>query len=298
MADNNLDFLRGSYTPLVVPFRDGEVDFEDYARLCEWQIENGANGLLTNATSGEPTTLTVEERYRLAGVAVEVSGGRVPVCVGTASESHAQTVEMIRRYNELQPDAIVVVTPFYCKPPDRAMVDYFVDVMARTDLPVMIYHIPGRAGVRLSVDTVAAIRDRSPNFAGLKNTDESTGLVTGILSRFPEMKIFSGMEQPTLAMLALGVSGAMISVSNVIPDRVAEMCRLFASGDIAGARKLNDAMSEIFASIGYDTPPVTTKYMVRRRGVISRNEHRLPMAPLTPELEKRLDGVLERAGLL
>ncbi|MBW8640306.1 dihydrodipicolinate synthase family protein [Hoeflea sp. WL0058] len=96
MAHDNLDFLRGSFTPLVVPFRNGEVDYEDYARLCEWQIENGANGLLTNATIGEPTTLTTEERCRLASVAVEVSDGRVPVCVGTASESHAQTVEMIR----------------------------------------------------------------------------------------------------------------------------------------------------------------------------------------------------------
>ncbi|MBW8640305.1 dihydrodipicolinate synthase family protein [Hoeflea sp. WL0058] len=138
------------------------------------------------------------------------------------------------------------MTPFYCKPPERAMVDYFLDVMARTELPVMIYHIPGRAGVRLTVDTIAAIRDHAPNFAGLKNTDESTGLVTAIFNRFPDMKIFSGMEPPTLAMLALGVSGAMISVANVI----------------------------------------------------SRNEHHLPMAPLTPELEKRLDGVLERAGLL
>ena len=298
MPNTNFSKLKGSYTPVVVPFSNGEVDYDDYARLCNWLIENGTDGLLPNATSGEPTTLTLEERYRLAETAMKTSAGRVPVCAGTASQSHAETIELIERYDRLGVDSMVIVTPYYCRPPDRALVDYFADVINRTERPVLIYHIPSRAAVSLNVDTIAAIKEKAPNFAGLKNTDDSTGLVTGSLHKISDFRIFSGMEQPTLPMKAIGGCGAMISVSNVIPDKVSEICRLFDEGNAEGAQSVNDAMSEVFAAIAFDVSPITTKYMVKRRGVITNNEHRLPMTGSTPELEKRLDGVLDRAGLI
>ena len=113
-----------------------------------------------------------------------------------------------------------------------------------------------------------------------------------------DFRIFSGSEAVSLPMLAVGACGAMLSASNVVPDRVARLCALFASGDAEGARRLNGDLSELFAAIGYDTAPIATKYMVKRIGVLEKNEHRLPMAPATPELERRLDGVLARAGLI
>jgi 4-hydroxy-tetrahydrodipicolinate synthase len=293
------DGLSGAYVPLVVPFDDGAVDFDAYARLCAWQIDKGIDGLLVNATSGEPTTLTLDERAQLVEVAMEASGGRRPVCAGTASQSHAETVTLLDRYQKLGVDSVCVVTPYYCRPPQRAIVDFFADVAQRTDRPLLIYHIPGRAAVRLTADTCVAIRERADNFVGLKNTDDDLGLVTELMHRLgADFRIFSGSEAVSLPMLAVGACGAMLSASNVVPDRVARLCALFASGDAEGARRLNGDLSELFAAIGYDTAPIATKYMVKRIGVLEKNEHRLPMAPATPELERRLDGVLARAGLI
>lgn len=299
MASNPSDRLAGAFVPLVVPFNGGAVDFEAYARLCEWQIGKGIHGLLVNATSGEPTTLTLEERARLVEVAQDVSAGRCPVCAGTASQSHEETVSLIDRYQKRGIDSVVVVTPYYCKPPQRALIEFFVDVAQRTDRPLLIYHIPGRAAVRLTADSIAAIKDRAENFTGLKNTDDDLGLVTEVLQRLGEdFRIFSGWEPVSLPMLAVGACGTMLSVSNVVPDRVARLCELFASGNVEGARRLNGELSELFAAIGYDTPPITTKYMLKRIGVLEKNEHRLPMTSATPELEHRLDAVLDRAGLI
>jgi len=154
----NVQCLKGSYVPLVVPFRGGTVDYDSYARICEWQIAKGTHGLLVNATSGEPSTLTLDERARLVEVAKGVAGGRVPVCAGTASQSHQETVTLIERYQRLGVEVVIVVTPYYCRPPQRALIDFFVDVAGRTDRPLLIYHIPGRAAVRLTADTIVAIK--------------------------------------------------------------------------------------------------------------------------------------------
>lgn len=299
MAQDGSDKLSGAYVPLVVPFDDGAVDFEAYAGLCAWQIDKGTDGLLVNATSGEPTTLTLEERAQLVETAMEVSGGRCPVCAGTASQSHAETVALIERYQALGVDSVFVVTPYYCKPPQRAMVDFFADVAQRTDRPLLIYHIPGRAAVNLTADTCVAIKERAENFVGLKNTDDDLGLVTELLQRLGgAFRIFCGWEPVSLPMLAVGACGTMLSASNVVPDRIAKLCALAAAGDAEGARKLNGALSELFAAIDYDTSPIATKYMVRRIGVLEKNEHRLPMISATPDLERRLDDVLARAGLI
>ena len=294
-----LERLKGSYVPLVVPFSGGVLDYDGYARICEWQIEQGSHGLLVNATSGEPTTLTVEERAKLAEVALSVADERVPVCAGTASQSHEETVTLIERYQTLGVAFVFVVTPYYCKPPQRALIDFFADVARRTDRPLLAYHIPGRAAVRLTADTIVAIKERSENFVGLKNTDDDLGLVTDVLRRLGEdFRIFCGWEPVTLPMLAIGACGAMLSAANVVPDKVARLCELHAAGDGDGARHVNEALSELFAAIDFDTSPIATKYMLRRRGIITTNEHRLPMTPATEDLERRLDAVLRRAGLI
>jgi len=295
----NLESLKGSYVPLVVPFSNGAVDYDAYARICEWQIGKGSHGLLVNATSGEPTTLTLDERAMLVQVARDVAGGRVPVCAGTASQSHQETVTLIERYQTLGVEIVCVVTPYYSKPPQRALVDFFVDVAQRTDRPLLIYHIPGRAAVRLAADTIVAIKDHAENFVGLKNTDDDLGLVTEVLHRIGgDFRIFCGWEPVSLPMLSIGACGVMLSVSNVVPDRVAQLCELHAGGDELGARRLNEELHELFAAIDYDTSPIATKYMLRRIGVIGTNEHRMPMTTSTPQLERQLDAVLVRAGLI
>jgi 4-hydroxy-tetrahydrodipicolinate synthase len=158
--------LSGAFTPLVVPFRNGDVDYDRYARLIEWQIGQGTHGLLVNATSGEPTTLTFDEKARLIDVAVKTSAGRKPVVAGIPAESHAEAVNLLAKAEAAGADAVVSVTPYYVRPPQRGLVVFFADLANRTKLPFLIYHIPARAAVSVTAETFESIAERAPNFIG------------------------------------------------------------------------------------------------------------------------------------
>jgi 4-hydroxy-tetrahydrodipicolinate synthase len=297
MAEN--DFLRGAYCPLIVPFRDDRIDFDTYAALIERQIAEGTHGLLVNATSGEPTTLSVEERGDLVEFAVKTAKGRRPVCAGTASESFEATAILIDRFDRAGADSILVVTPYYSAPPQRGAVSYFAKLGERTKRPFLIYHIPGRSGFTLTVDTLAAIKDRVPHFAGLKNTDTDVGFVTGALARLGrDFRIFAGLELPTLPMLGIGGCGMMITASNVAPRLVAQLYETFAKRDVDGAIALNLKLYSLFRGVALETSPIPVKYMLKRLGVLKTNEHRSPLVPASPDVEKQLDKILTESGLL
>jgi 4-hydroxy-tetrahydrodipicolinate synthase len=293
------DFLRGAYCPLVVPFRDGKIDFDAYGALIERQIAEGSHGLLVNATSGEPTMLSVAERGELVEFAIKAANGRRPVCAGTASESFEATAALIDRFDKAGADSILVVTPFYSAPPQRGAVSYFAKLGVRTRRPFLIYHIPGRAGFTLAVDTLAAIKDEVPHFAGLKNTDTDVGFVTGALARLGrDFRIFAGLELPTLPMLAIGGCGMMITASNVSPRLVSQLYDTFAKGDIDGAIALNLKLYPLFHGVALESSPIPVKYMLKRFGVLKTNEHRSPLVPASPEVEKQLDKILADMGLI
>jgi 4-hydroxy-tetrahydrodipicolinate synthase len=291
-------FLKGAFTPLVVPFRRGEVDFDRYAKLIEWQIEQGTHGLLVNATSGEPTTLTLEEKARLIEVAVKTSAGRKPVAAGIPAESHSEAVTLLARAEKAGADALVSVTPYYVRPPQRGLVAFFSDLAKRTKLPFLIYHIPARAAVSVTADTFEAIAERCPNFVGLKNTDDNLALVSHLMNRLgQDFRIFGGLENTAFAMSALGGCGTMIATSNVAPRQIAELNELCIAGKLHEAQTLVIEIDELMTVPFLDTGPIPIKCMMKLMGLIPTNEHRLPMMPATPELEKQLAAVVERYGL-
>jgi len=295
---SEIDALRGAYCPLVVPFRDGKIDFDSYGKLIERQIAEGTHGLLVNATSGEPTMLTVEERGQLAEFAIKSSHGRRPVCAATASESFEATAALIDRFDKAGADSILVVTPFYSAPPQRGVVSYFAELAARTNRPFLIYHIPGRTGFTLTLDTLAAIKDHVPHFAGLKNTDSDVGLVTGALARLGrDFRIFAGLELPTLPMLSIGGCGMMITASNVAPRMVSQLYEAFAKNDTDGAIALNLKLYPLFRGVALESSPIPVKYMLKRLGILQANEHRSPLVPASPDVERQLDEVLVNIGL-
>ena len=222
MIDRAPDALRGSYPPLVTPLRDGEVDYEAYAQLVEMQIREGSHGIVVNGTTAEPTTLTLRERTRLVVAAVKSAAGRVPVVASTGSQSLAETLELTAAAEEAGAQAALVMTPYFVKPPPRGLVDYYVEVGRRTRLPLLIYHIPGRAAVEVKPETVAQIADRLPNLVGLKHAANDLGFVTAVLRRLGAgFRIFVGLEELSFPMLAVGASGLMNAVGNVAPGRVA-----------------------------------------------------------------------------
>lgn len=294
-----LEALRGSIPPLITPFRKGEVDFEAYERLVEFQIANGSNGVLVNGTTAEPSTLTTDERNRLVDIAVRVAAGRIPVVAATGSQSLLETRQLTEHAAKAGADALLIVTPYYVRPPQRGLIAYYLELASISKLPWMVYHIPGRTAVSVTLDTLKELRTKSPHFVGMKHAVNDLGFASECIAAFgPEFRIFVGLEELSFPMMAVGACGLMNAVGNLQPRVLAELCEAVDRSDLKRAQALHTQLLEINQAVFFDTNPIPMKYMMKRLGILTANEHRLPMMPATAELEKRLDGVLERAGLL
>ena len=291
--------LKGSIPPLITPFRNSDVDLESYARLVNFQVEQGSHGILVNGTTSEPSTLTLEERNRLIDVAMETVAGRVPVVAATGSQSLAETKFLTSHAVAAGVDALLIVTPYYIKPPQRGLIEYYLEVTAPHDLPWMIYHIPGRTAVAVTLDTVVELRDRCPKFAGMKHAVNDLGFVSECLARVGhDFKIFVGLEELSFPMMAVGACGLMNAVGNLQPKPLSELCEAVWRNDLADGFDIHQQLLEINKAVFFDTNPIPIKYMMKRLGIILENEHRLPMMSASAELEARLDQVLVKAGLL
>jgi 4-hydroxy-tetrahydrodipicolinate synthase len=294
---HDLDDIKGSAPPLITPFKDGAVDYDAYAGLVEFHLER-SHCILVNGTTSEPAMLTVEERNKTCDTAIEVVKGRAPVIVATGSQNLIETKQLTDHAATAGADALLIVTPYYSRPPQRGIIEYYLEATKAHDVPWMIYHIPGRAAVSVTLDTVKELNERSPNFIGMKHAVNDLGFVSECLDAVPGYKVFVGLEELSYPMMAVGAVGLMNAVGNLCPQKLSDMCEAVWAGDMAKGQDLHQSLLELNQSVFYDTNPIPLKYMMKRMGLIPENEHRLPMAPATPDLEKRLDGVLERAGLV
>jgi 4-hydroxy-tetrahydrodipicolinate synthase len=292
-------FLRGSYPPLVTPFKNGKVDYRKFAELSERHVHEGSHGIVVTGTTGEPSSLTADERVRMVETAIKTVKGRIPVVAATGSQSLAETIEITAGAEKAGADALLIVTPYYIKPSQAGLVEYFATIGARTRLPLMIYHIPGRAAVSVTAATVERIAERTPTLVGMKHAANDLELLTELMSRFgPDFRIFCGLESLSLPMLAIGACGLMNAVGNLAPARIAALYTELASGNLDAARKLHFELLDLNRAIFLDTNPIPLKYMMNRLGMLDSPEMRLPLVPLDAERGKILDDVLAKAGLL
>lgn len=294
----DLSWLKGSMPPLITPFRDGAIDFETYGRLVERQIEGGSQGILVNGTTAEPSSLSVDERNALVAFAVKQVKGRIPVVAATGSQSLAETLALSQFAENAGAAAQLIVTPYYIKPPQRGLAAYFIEVVSRMKTPAMVYHIPGRAGVSMDVETFAAIKTKCDNLVGVKHASNDLAFVTELLTTMGrDFRVFVGLEELGFPMMAIGAIGMMNAVGNLDPVRVAGLAAAVEAGDLARARELHFQLFEVSKNIFLETNPIPLKYMMKKLGLIERNEHRLPMSPATEAMERKLDSVLRTAQL-
>jgi len=290
--------LKGSIPPVITPFSNNEIDLASYKKLIEFHIEEGSHGILVNGTSAEPSTLTVEERNQLVDVAIVTASNAIPIVAATGSQSLLETKALTDHAVAAGADALLIVTPYYIKPPQRGIIEYYLEITKDVAIPWMIYHIPGRTAVSITIETIKELKEKSSNFVGIKHAVSDLGFVSQCLAEFPNFKIFVGLEELSFPELTIGAVGLMNAVGNLRPHILAEMCQAVWDNDLEKGKALHHQLFELNESVFYDTNPIPIKYMMKRMGLLISNEHRLPMSPATPELEKRLDGVLERAGLL
>ena len=290
--------IKGSIPPVITPFKNGEIDLDTYKKLIKFHVAEGSHGILVNGTSAEPSTLTTEERNKLVDVAIATANKSVPIVAATGSQSLLETKALTDHAVSAGADALLIVTPYYIRPPQRGIINYYLEVTRDVDIPWMIYHIPGRAAVSITIDTIKELKDRSPNFVGMKHAVNDLGFVSECLAEFPNFKVFVGLEELSFPELAIGAVGLMNAVGNLRPKILADMCQAVWDNDLEKGKKLHHQLFELNQSVFYDTNPIPIKYMMKRMGLLPNNEHRLPMSPATPELEKRLDEVLLRAKLI
>jgi 4-hydroxy-tetrahydrodipicolinate synthase len=292
--------LKGSFPPVVTPFRDDNaVDYDTYAKLIDFHAKGGSAGVVVTGTTGEPSALTTDERIQLLKVAIDAAGKRIQVVAATGTQNHADTVIMTEAAAKAGADALLIVTPYFIRPPQRGLEAYYLDLCKRTDLPVMIYHIPGRAAVNVTAETVVRIAEAAPNLVGIKHAVNELALVSDLIARLgTEFRIHVGLEDLSFPMVCLGAHGLMNAVGNLLPGKVQELYAVTAAGDLRRGRALHYELWELNQAIFFDTNPIPMKYMMKRLGLLPNEVHRLPMVSTTPELRAKLDAVLQRAGLI
>lgn len=281
---------RGSVTPLVTPLRDGALDLDAFATLIEAQVDGGSHGVVVCGTSGEPGTLSLDERERLAEHAIAVAAGRLPVVVGTGTADLRSTLRLTRHAEAAGASAALVVTPYYLRPSQHGLIAYYTEVARSTELPVVLYDIPMRTAVALSVDTIAELAQLD-NVVGIKATRPDLEHVGRVIARCgPDFAVYCGLETLCLPMLALGAAGHVSATGNVAPRQMAALAEAAFAGRWDRARALHYQLLEINDAVFADTNPVPVKTMLADMRLIDP-EVRSPLAPLLPEVR---EDVLDR----
>jgi 4-hydroxy-tetrahydrodipicolinate synthase len=266
--------LKGSFPPVVTPFKDdGSVDYDTYAKLIDFHAKGGSAGVVVTGTTGEPSVLTPDERTELLKVAIRAANKRIQVVAATGTQNHADTVTMTTAAEKAGADALLIVTPYFIRPPQRGLEAYYLDLCRRTDLPVMIYHIPGRAAVNVTAETVARIADAAPNLVGIKHAVNELALVSDLIAKLgTEFRIHVGLEDLSFPMVCLGAHGLMNAVGNLLPGKVQELYAATARGDLARGRALHYELWELNQAIFFDTNPIPMKYMMLRMGLSAQRK--------------------------
>jgi len=292
-----MNTLRGSITALVTPFKDGALDEEAYRDHVNWQIENGTHGLVPVGTTGESPTLTPREHDRAIAVCVEEARGRVPVIAGAGSNSTAEAVEFSQHAEKVGADAVLIVTPYYNKPTQEGLYRHFKAINDAIGIPIVIYNIPGRSVIDMSVETMARLFDLK-NVVGVKDATANVARVS--LQRQamgPDFVQLSGDDATALGFMAHGGHGCISVTANVAPGLCSEMQEACLKGDYASALKVQDRLMPLHAALFVETNPSPAKYALSVLGRMS-DEVRLPMIPVSEGTRHTVQRAMTHAALI
>jgi 4-hydroxy-tetrahydrodipicolinate synthase len=290
--------FHGSLVALVTPMRaDGAVDEAAFASFVEWQIKQGTKGLVPVGTTGESPTLSHEEHRRVVEITVEVAAGRVPVIAGAGSNSTAEAIELVRHAKQAGADGALVVTPYYNKPTQEGLFLHYTAIADAVDLPVIIYNIPPRSVVDMSVETMARLA-KHPNIVGVKDaTANLTRPLHTTRACGAEFVQLSGEDHTALAFLAAGGHGCISVTANVAPRLCSEMHQAWAEGRVSEAMAIQARLLPLHDAMFAETSPGPVKYAASLLG--RGTEHcRLPLAPLGEATKTRMRAAMAEAGLL
>lgn len=291
--------LRGSICPVITPFKEnGDLDLEKQAELIEYQLENGTHAISVTGTSGEPSSLTTEERIQVMENALKAIDGRVPFAPGTGSVNHDETMYLTKKAEEMGADAAMVIVPYYNKPNQEALYQHFKTVADSVELPIIIYNIPGRTAQNMTVQTMARLVNECPNIVGAKESNKDFEHVNRVMLYCGrDFLLYSGIELLCYPMLAIGGAGSISATANVEPAKVAEMHDAWETGDIKRARDLHFELMNLNDVLFKDTNPAPVKAALGMMGMIEP-VLRMPMGLPSEELQEEIKETLVEYGKL
>jgi 4-hydroxy-tetrahydrodipicolinate synthase len=289
--------FKGSITALITPFRDGGVDEKAFRELVEWQIAEGSDGLVPCGTTGESPTLSHAEHMRVVELCVEAAAGRVPVIAGTGSNSTAEAILLTRHAKEAGADGALIVMPYYNKPTQEGQYRHFRAIHDAVEIPIVIYNIPGRSVVDMSVETMARLAEL-PNIVGVK--DATQDLARPLATKLRIGNGFcqlSGEDATALPLLAQGGDGCISVTANVAPRLLAEMHAAWSRGNLSRAIEINERLFPLHQALFCETSPGPIKYAASLLGRC-RADTRLPLCEIAESTKTRVRDAMVSVGLI
>jgi 4-hydroxy-tetrahydrodipicolinate synthase len=285
-------------TAMVTPFReDHGVDVGGAQELASWLVDNGSDAIVVAGSTGESPTLTHREKADLFRAVGEAIRGRAKLICGSGTYSTAETLELTQAAENAGADGLLVVTPYYNKPPQRGLVAHFESVAGATDLPIVAYNIPGRTATRIEHDTLLRLAEH-PNMVAVKDSTGDFQAISKLIAEAPEgFEVYSGDDWATFGYVCLGAVGVVSVASHLVGPQIRQMIELIETGDVPAARKIHEELSPLFNALFVTSNPIPLKAAL---GLVGRpvGEPRLPLVPATAEERERVRKALEDAGLL
>lgn len=295
----NTNQFSGVFTALATPMRDGAVAYDDLDTLIAHQLAGGIDGLVSVGTTGESPTLDTPEHLDVIRATVKAAAGKVPVYAGTGSNSTAEAVELTREAEAAGADGFLVVAPYYNKPSQEGLFLHFSQIAEVTEKPIILYSIPGRCGIEISVDVTARLYEKYPHVCCMKAAEGSCEKVIDYVRTLgPDYAVMSGDDGLTLPFMSAGATGVISVASNLVVAPLVKMVADANAGNYSAARETFLKYYPLFKAIFLDPNPVPIKYALKQAGIIGSDEVRMPLSPITEQTKAVLDPLLTELGLV
>lgn len=293
---NNI--FRGLGIALVTPFtEDGSVDFESLSRLVDYQLDNGADFLCILATTGETPCLSSEEKAQIKGAIVKQVAGRVPILMGCGGNNTAAVVEELKNGDFSGIDGVLSVCPYYNKPSQEGLYQHFKAIAGATQLPVVLYNVPGRTGINLKPETTCRLARECDNIVAIKEASGSLEQVDEIIKYKPaDFEVLSGDDALTFPMIACGAVGVISVIGNALPKEFSRMIRLEFNGEFEAAQKIHHKFTDLYSLLFVDGNPAGVKALLTEMGFI-KNQLRLPLVPTRVTTLQKISNIIKELKL-
>ena len=288
--------FKGAATALITPLDENGINYEQFGRIIDWQIESCINGLVVCGTTGEASTMTDDEHREAIAFTVKRSAGRVPVIAGTGSNDTAYCLDLIKCAYEAGADAALTVTPYYNKATQRGLVEMFTKLADYSKIPIILYNIPSRTGVNIEPETIKILAEHD-NIVGIKEAGGNLSKIVETMSYvYGKLDLYSGNDDQIVPLMALGGQGVISVISNLLPAETAALCDKFFAGDIEGAARMQYQYHALIDALFSEVNPIPVKAAMAAMG-FCENRLRLPLTTMDKEKEKKLLAIMRTHGI-